>query len=312
MAIDGGLISNSHYGPGLLLLLVWALVPDPSTVQASPALSEPRRGICVEDGLSQRICLSASPTRIVSLAPSLTEMVFELGAGNLLVGRTARCNEPAEVIRVPEIGAYLNPDLERIISLRPDLVLCPYVGMRPEVMTRLTELGIPVFVDYCKNLDEIASLTRNLGSMLGKKEHAETLLRIFQQRRSAVAARVEHLQKPVILFVVGIRPLVTAGGKSFVGSLIREAGGVNVAESAFIPYPRYSMEEVTRHDPDVIVVVNKECRGSDCFDRWKGNETLTAIKTNRTYQMEANLITRPTLKIIEALERLAAILHPEM
>ena len=189
----------------------------------------------MEDDLSRQVCVSAFPKRVISLAPSLTEIVFELGAGHTLVGRTARCNEPPEALKIQDIGAYMNPDLERIIALRPDLVLSPETGMRKEVVDRLTELGIPAFVDNSNTLDEIVHSINRLGTILGRESDAKTIVQQFQQRRQAVRERVDHVSKPLILFAVGIRPLVIAGGRSFIGSLIREAGGVNVAEDAAVP-----------------------------------------------------------------------------
>ena len=268
--------------------------------------------VCVEDDLSRQVCVPAFPKRVISLAPSLTEIVFDLGAGHPLVGRTERCNEPPEALKIQDIGAYLNPDLERIIALRPDLVLSPEAGMRKEVVNRLTELGIPTFVDNSNSLDEIVHTVNRLGTILGRESDAKAVVQQFQQRRQAVRERVAHVSKPLILFAVGIRPLVLAGGRSFIGSLIREAGGVNVAEEAAVPYPKFSMEEVARRDPDIIVVLNKECRDDECFNEWQRHQALSAVRNNQVYELDADLIARPSPRIMDALEQLAAILHPEI
>jgi len=276
-----------------------------------PVVAEPAPKVCVEDDLSRQVCVSAFPKRVISLAPSLTETVFDLGAGNMLVGRTARCNEPPEVLKIQDVGAYLNPDLERVIALRPDLVLCPETGMRKEVVDRLTELGISTFVDSSKTLNDIIRLLERLGVILGRESEAHTIVQQFQLRRQAVRERVDHAGKPLVLFVVGIRPLVLAGGRSFIGSLIREAGGVNVAEKGDVPYPKFSMEEVVRRDPDIIIVLNKECREDECFNEWRKHPDLRAVKNNKIYQLDADLIARPSARIMDALEQLAAILHPK-
>ena len=274
------------------------------------ASAGPDGAICVDDDSNRRVCLQEIPKRIISLAPSLTEILFDLGAGHLLVGRTTRCNEPPEAQKIQDIGAYMNPDLERILSLRPDLVLSPQTGMRREVVDRLTELGIPVFVDNSNTLDEIVRLTERLGTILGREGAAEALVQRFRQRREVVAARVAEVGKPLVLFAVGTRPLVIAGGKSFIGALIREAGGVNVAEEAAIPYPRFSMEEVLRHDPDLILILNKECRDEGCFNQWQRHQALKAVRNKQIYPLDADLMARPCPRIMEALEKLTAILHP--
>ena len=255
---------------------IWALVVVSAILLVLPVKAEPASKVCVEDDLSRQVCVSAFPKRVISLAPSLTQMVFDLGAGHTLVGRTARCNQPPEALKIQEIGAYMSPDLERIIALRPDLVLSPETGMRKEVVDRLTELGIPTFVDNSNTLDEIVHSMDRLGTILGRESDAKTVVRQFQQRRQAVRQRVDHVSKPLILFAVGIRPLVLAGGRSFIGSLIREAGGVNVAEDAAVPHPKFSMEEVARRDPDIIIVLNKECRDDECFKEWQRHQDLTS------------------------------------
>jgi iron complex transport system substrate-binding protein len=264
-----------------------------------------------KDDLSRQECVTHLPQRVISLAPSLTEIMFDLGAGHTLVGRTARCDEPPEALNVKDVGEYLSPDLERIMSLRPDLVLAPETGMRKEVVARLAGLGVPVFVDASHTLDDIVSSVKRLGLILGRDAEAKAVLTRFRQRRQAVAERVAHTARPVTLLAVGIRPLVVAGGKSFIGSLIREAGGVNVAEHAAIPFPKFSMEQVLRHDPDLIIVLNKECRGQECADRWHMHQELKAVKRKLIYELDADLIARPCPRIIDALERLAALLHPE-
>jgi len=288
---------------------IWAFVVALAILLVLPVKADQVPKICVEDDLSRRVCVPAFPKRVISLAPSLTEMVFDLGAGHVLVGRTARCNEPPEALKIQEIGAYMSPDLERIIALRPDLVLSPETGMRKEVVDRLTEIGIPTFVDNSNTLDEIVHSIDRLGTILGRESDAKTVAEQFQRRRQAVRKRVQYASKPLILFVVGIRPLVLAGGRSFIGSLIREAGGVNVAEEAAVAHPKFSMEEVAKRDPDIIIVLNKDCRDDECFNEWQRHPDLRATKNNQIYQIDADLIARPSPRIMDALEQLATILH---
>ena len=291
---------------------IWALVVVLAILPMPPLKADNAPKVCVEDDLSRQVCVSAFPKRVISLAPSLTQMVFDLGAGHTLVGRTARCDQPPEALKIREIGAYMSPDLERIIALRPELVLSPETGMRKEVVDRLTELGIPTFVDNSNTLDEIVHSIDRLGTILGREADAKTVVQQFQQRRQAVRERVADANKPLILFAVGIRPLCLAGGKSFIGSLIREAGGVNVAEKAAVPHPKFSMEEVARRDPDIIIVLNKECRDDECFNEWQRHQDLSAVRNNQIYELDADLIARPSARIVDALEQLAAIFHPNI
>jgi len=266
--------------------------------------------VCVNDFLSRQVCVSSAPKRVISLAPSLTETLFILKAGHLIIGRTTRCNAPREAQNIRDIGAYMNPDMERVMSLKPDLVLSPKTGVRKELVDRLTEVGIPVFVDDSNDLDEIVELVRKLGIILAMKSEAEKVIETIQQRRATMNERIADLDKPAVLFVIGMRPLIVAGGKSFLGALIREAGGANIAEEASVPYPRFSMEEVIRRDPEFIIVVNKECLSEECIQDWRKYQVLRAVRNSRIYGLEADLMSRPTPGIIEALEQLAAIFHP--
>jgi iron complex transport system substrate-binding protein len=266
---------------------------------------------CVTDSLGRHICIPRAPSRIISLAPSLTEIVFMLGAGQHLVGRTTLCNRPPEARAIEEVGAYMHPNVERIISLRPDLVLAPRMGLEKVVVDQLTDLGIPVFVDDSSDLDAIVDLVLRLGTLLDRRQQAERIARAARQHRTALARRLTAATvRPSVLFVVGLRPLVVASGKSFLGALIREAGGSNIAEDAPRPFPRFSLEEVIRRDPDVIIVLNKECRGKECLRKWLRYPSLKAVQRKAIHVVDADLMTRPTPNLVNALDLLFKILHP--
>jgi len=268
--------------------------------------------ICVTDDLSRQVCVKNPVRRVVSFAPSLTEIVFALQAGDLLVGRTARCNRPNEAGNVPVVGAYLNPDPERVIALRPDLVLTTQTGVRKELVQRLEGLGIPVFVDDSGSLDAVLSLIRRLGVLISHEAMAGAIIGALEERREAVRRRISGTASPTVLFAVGIRPLVVASGKSFIGCLLREAGAINIAEDAAIPFPRYSIEEVIRKDPPIILMLDKECPDKvKCREEWIRYSQLSAVRNGRVHTLDADLMARPGTGIMECLETLAAILHPE-
>lgn len=129
---------------------------------------------CVQDGLGKTVCAKKDLKRILSFAPSFTELVFSLGAGDLLVGRSARCNFPREAQKVPVVGGYMRPDLERTIALNPDLVLTTKraAGIEMEMVYRLQALGIPVFVAESQNIDEILTVVAKLGKLLSRESVA--------------------------------------------------------------------------------------------------------------------------------------------
>jgi len=254
--------------------------------------------------------LQAIPHRVVSLAPNLTETLFFLGASDTLVGRTARCNRPPGAAKIPQIGPYLHPDLERIISVKPELVLATKPGLREEIVERLNALNIRVFVEDCRSMDDLCSLLRRLGVLLGRKEAAETAANDIQHRRKILRERLQGLARPSVLFAVGVKPLVVAGGQSFLGSLIREAGGTNIAEDLPISYTRYSLEEVLKKDPEYILILDKECKQQECVDHLKRYAALSAVQYHKVASLDADLVARPAPGVIEALELIAKTLHP--
>lgn len=270
------------------------------------------RVICVRDSPGTMVCLQGPAKRVVSLAPSLTELVFALKAGSRLVGRTTKCNIPEAAKKVTDVGAYMTPDFERLMAVRPDLVLAPKTGIRPEFIERLKSLKIPVYIDDSSNITEIEQLINNVGKLIGAENEADRIVNDIKIRRDKITKLMRGHEKPTVLFVIGIRPLVVAGGKSFLGALVREAGGSNIAEITAVEYPKFSIEEVLRRDPNVIFMLDKECKGDDCVKQWQDYGYLNAIKNNRVYVLDADLISRPGSRTIEALERLATFLHPDV
>lgn len=267
-------------------------------------------GLCVTDQLSREVCVPQPPRRVISLAPSLTEILFALNAGNLLVGRTERCNFPPQAEQVPIVGAYMNPDLERVMDMNPDLILAPQAGTKKEVLARFADLNFPVFVDDSRNLDDIRDLVMKLGRLLDREPEAKHLVEDFLRSRSKVQERIRTEKEPTVLFAVGLAPLVVAGGNSFLGSMIREAGGRNIAENERVPFPKFSIEEVLRKDPDIILVLDKECPQEKCMALWKRHRHLKAVKQERIYVLQGDLMARPSPRIGEGLAQLARILHP--
>jgi ABC-type Fe3+-hydroxamate transport system substrate-binding protein len=284
-----------------LLVSIFVMYP------AFPALGGE---VCVKDDLAREVCLPGVAGRVISLAPSLTEIVFALGAGANLVGRTARCDYPPEVSGKVNVGPYLKPDLERIISLNPDLVLTRTTSSRKEFVARLEGLGIPVFVSDCRSVGDVFSLTKRVGRLLGKDRRAAELVDELVQRRKALHSRLTGKRSPSVLLVIGTRPLVVSGGKSFIGAMIREVGGDNIAEKAFIPFPKYSAEEIAIKDPELIIVLDKECAdGVGCEQEMMRFGDLSAVRNRKIFTVDANKMARPSLRIIDSLERLAEIIH---
>ena len=146
---------------------------------------------------------------------------------------------------------------------------------------------------------------------MGAGEQAKRLVNKLQIKRSHLHSILNVVEKPTVLFAVGVKPLFAVGGKSFMGALLREAQSVNIAEGVPIPYPKFSMDEVFRRDPDIILVLMKDCSSTEsCLGTWMRYPSLNAVKNGRLYQVDADIVARPGPRVIEGLEKLLGFLHP--
>lgn len=262
-------------------------------------------------GCTERPRLPEAKTtdRIVSLAPSVTELLFALGVGERVVGVTRYCDYPAEASRLPRIGGFVDPSFEAVLGLRPDLVAgIADPGIRA-FHERLRAAGVAVIALEMQSLAEIRAATLALGESVGRQEAAVALVRTMDARLAAVTSAVAGAPLTRVLAVYGRRPLVVAGAGSFPDSLIRMAGGVNVAGGSKVAWPTWSMEEVLRAAPEVII----DCTmGSEANDvTWTDWAVVPAVRDGRVVRIEDSSPLRPGPRIADALEALARAIHPE-
>src|SRR5262249_52204933 len=191
-----------------------------------------------------------TPSRVVSLAPSVTEIVYGLGQGERLVGVCAQCDYPEAATRLPRVGGYLAPSVEAVLGQRPDLVLVvPSPGNREAVRT-IERAGIPVLVTADRTLDDLWAAIRTIAGALGVPEGGEEMERDVRGSLDRVRARVNGLPPRRVLLVVGHRPLIVAGGGTLQDELVRTAGGVNVAADAGTAFPQVPLELVVARAPE--------------------------------------------------------------
>jgi len=264
------------------------------------------------DNLGRKIFLAKPPVRVVSLAPSVTEMLYAIGSGEQVVGVTDFCDYPPDARRKPKIG-YSQPNLESIVALTPDLVLAPREFLRPDLLAALEQLKIPVYVLEAKTIEDVLGHVQALGRILGRPEAADALAQDMRRRIGEVKARTEARPRPRLLYVLNSEPLITVGPGSFIHQLIELAGGTNVARRATVPYPRLSMEEVVRQDPEILLFpVGKAEAVSEAEQQaWRRWTSLTAVKRQQFRQIQSDLLNRPGPRVVEGLEALALILHPD-
>ncbi len=274
---------------------------------------EPR---AVTDDLGRRVTVPAAVTRVVSLAPSVTEIIFAVGAGDRLVGVTTFCNYPEQARSIAKIGDTMTPNMEAIVALRPDVVFVSSASQL-EGFTRLLEQnGIAVYVIDPQSLPDLYGKSlRQLGTLFGKNDDASRLADSLERRHREIcritngcADQAEGGPAAVRVFVqVSREPLFTVGKSSFLRQVIRDAGGILVTEDVETAFPKLSKETASALNPEVLIL-------SDSEDNREPNDAFKnspAVRNGRVYRVNADLISRPGPRLIDALEQIARDLHPE-
>jgi iron complex transport system substrate-binding protein len=252
--------------------------------------------------------------RIVSLAPSVTEMLFELGVGDSVVAVTDSCDFPPEAQCIERVGRLGTPNMERLLAIAPDLVVAAGFE-RNEIVRALRDSGIRVLEVKIRNIEEVFQALRQVGQEVGKPERAEEVVAEMHSGLSAVAEMTRDVpaeSRPRVFVELWDDPLTTAGGDSFLDDVIARAGGVNVAHSLPQPHPRVSAEKVIEWDPDVIVVAHMT-RGGDGASLLAariGWSKIAAVRRGRIVRdLPPDLILRPGPRLVDGVKALAQRLH---
>jgi iron complex transport system substrate-binding protein len=282
----------------VLLMSAWAAVP---------------RAALFEDAVGRSVAIDRVPERIVTLAPSLTEIVYFLGLGERVVGVTRYSSFPPEAAAKPKVGSYVDLNVEQIVSLAPDLVIGTADGNQPAVVEILEKAGIPVYIVNPRNLHEVIDTVRDIGGVCGVPERAAALAAGLSARLDTIAAKTAGLGRPTVFLQVNARPIVTVSADTFSSDLIRLAGGRNMADGEPISYPRISVEEVIRQKPEVIVISSMDRGGApeDARRAWLRLKLIPAAEQGRVHLVDSDLIDRPSPRVLEGLEILARLIHPD-
>ncbi|MCX7920275.1 MAG: cobalamin-binding protein [bacterium] len=267
--------------------------------------------VTVTDELGHKVVLPQfPPKRIVSLAPNITEILFALGLESRIVGVTDYCDYPERAKSKPKIGGFSNPNLEQIIALRPDVIILTADSNQDAIANQLARLNLPYYVINPESIFGILTTIRRLGEVTGTVPQAESLIQQLEQRILQVQRRTQGVPKPNVLFLWSEQPLITAGQGTFTDSLISLAGGNNLAHNAKIKYPKYSLEEIIRQQPEVIIVANMLNQAdTTVYTRWQKWQQIPAVRNHRVYSINSDIIARPSPRIIEGLETLETLIH---
>ncbi|HEY8393830.1 MAG TPA: cobalamin-binding protein [Thermaerobacter sp.] len=273
-----------------------------------------RYPLAITDDAGRKVTIAERPERIVSLAPSNTEILFAIGAGDRVVGVDSFSDYPAEAAKLPKVGGLTDTNFEQIVALEPDLALT--VGGTEEQVKRLEELGIPTVVIQPATLEDVLERIELVGRLVDAQEGAARVVRDMRDRIEAVRAKIAGIpddRRVRVFYEVWHDPLMTAGPGGFIHDVITAAGGINIAADAGNPWPQISLETVVAKDPQVIIVPRslessyQELKAG----KRKGWEGITAVRDGRIYAIDDNIISRPGPRLVDGLEQIARWLYPD-
>jgi iron complex transport system substrate-binding protein len=317
---------------GTFLLMALALVLGACTPSTAPleatAIPEQTAVIVTEvpaaefipvtftDALGNEVTIDVNPERIISLAPSLTESLFAIGAGSQVVGRTEFCDYPAEALDIPVIGGFSSSTIsvETIIDLEPDLVIGGSI-YQSDVIDALTTAGIKAITLEPESVQEILDTLTLLGRITGNTDKAELTVTSMQDRLDtveAIAAQIPEAERVSVFYEVWNDPYMSASNRTFIGELIEVAGGRNIFGDLEEDYPTISTEEVIEQDPQVIIGPSNHADqlSVDVISGREGWSGIAAVKNQRVYIIDGNIASRSGPRIVDALDAIAVVLYP--
>lgn len=292
---------------GVMLLSLLAACSNKKVEKKSSAVQGP---VQVVDDAGKTVKLTKKPTKIVSLSPGNTEILFALGLDKQIVGVTEFDDYPAKAKTKSKIGGFSTPNVEKIISLKPNLVVATG-GIQAPISQRLKKAGIVIFTADAKNLNGVLTDIVKLGKLTGRQDQADKLVDKLKARLKKVEAKVSGATNKKVFFEIYGQPLSTAGAGTFVNDLIKKAGGINVAATQKQRYPQYSLEQLVKDDPDAYFAASGSMAKPEDINQRPGYDGLTVVKDGKVYVVDENLFLRPGPRLVDGLELMAAKLYPD-
>lgn len=293
-------------GKLFLLLFLFVCIPACKSENRQTKPEAPAREIV--DDLGRRVKIPEKIERAVSLAPNLTEIVFSVGAGERLVGVTSFCDYPEEAKKIQKIGDTMTPNIENIIALKPNIVFVSTASQIETFTKILDEQGIVYFVTNPQNLDGIYKTISQTGEIFGKTEKAREVVENLKKRVAEVDAKTAKVTRVKTFVQIDKESLYTVGKDSFITDLIARAGGVSVTADLTSGYPKLSKETAFALNPEAIILSESPDNNAP-NDAFKNSP---AVKNAKIFKINADIISRPAPRIVDALEQIARALHPEI
>jgi iron complex transport system substrate-binding protein len=263
-----------------------------------------RADIAVRDDSGAQVRLKQPARRIVSLAPHITEILFDAGAGDRVVGTVDYSDYPQAASRIARVGSYTELDLETILALKPDLVIAWQSGNPLSQLEPLKQLGIALFLSEPDRLEDVAANLEQFGELAGTSDVARPAAAAFRARLADLRQRYSGRAPVRIFYQMWSEPLLTVGGSQIIGSAIRLCGGVNIFEQLSAMAPEVSLEAVLAADPEVIVASGMDTARPEWLDNWRRWPRLTAAARDNLFFIAPDLIQRHTPRLLDGAERL--------
>ncbi len=299
------LAGNSSARHLAFIFLLFGVLPFTNCQSKNPTAQNNLPTREITDDLGKKVKIPVRIDRAVSLAPNLTEIAFAVGAGDRLVGVTSYCNYPAEAQKIQKIGDTINPNIENIIALKPQIVLVSTASQIETFMKTLDEQNIAVFITNPNSLEDIYKTIYQIGDIFGANEKALQVVDELKRRVADVEAKTATAKTAKVFLQISKEPLFTIGKESFLTDLIRRAGGVSVTANVETAYPKISKETALALNPAAIIL-------SDSEDNREPNDVFVnsaAVKNGKVFRINADLLSRPAPRIVDALEQIANDLH---
>ena len=291
----------------LLLLPVFAACAPRDATRDAPRDATRAAAAGVVDDYGVPIVSAAPALRIVSLNPTTTELLFALGDGPRVVGRSRWDQWPVEARAVPDVGDAIRPSVERIVAARPDLVILYASGDNRAAASALAKAGLRVVALRVDRIADFERCLRIIGALTGRDSSAAAAADSIRRSLDHVRAALHDVERPRVFLHVWDNPLMAIGGGSYLSELVAIAGGDNVYGDVDAPSPQVSFEDLLRRDPDVILAGPTEVTRLAADPRWRA---LRAVREGRLLAYDTMLVSRPSLRLGEGARSLARLLHP--
>ena len=294
------------FAGALLLAMMFACTPAQKPESAASSTTQQ-----LTDDAGRNVTLPARVDRVITLAPNLTEIVFAVGAGDRVVGNTSYCDYPEQARSITKVGDTLHPSLERIIALRPQVVLVSTASQLEVFTQQLQSQNIAVFVTDPHDLEGVFRSIEQLGRMMGQEQQATAVVQKLRERTNTVEQRVKQEQPVRVFYQVSGEPLYTAGHDAFVTDLMRRAGATSVTADIPGAWPKFSNESALAARPDAIILPTGGSMGAANANVAEALRNSPAVRANRVYKINDDHLARPGPRSVDGLEEMARALHPD-